>query len=101
MFEIVPQRTFEHKGDLVTVKSSFAIRHTLFKSYIGSNILEMDNFKNKVKGELSDSKFNKNSRTIRGLNLGGLHDDINEPLELKLESALSAGGVYKEEYENR
>ena len=56
-FELIPQRSFEHKGDSITEKSSFAILHSLSKTYLGSNIFEVDPMKNKIRMELKSSKI--------------------------------------------
>ena len=48
-FEIIPQRSFEHKGDSITTNSSFAILHSLTKSYLGSNIFEIDPYRNRTR----------------------------------------------------
>jgi hypothetical protein len=56
-FEILPQRTFEHKGDFVNFESFFVIRHSITKCYLGNNILETGSMRSKMERQLKSSKI--------------------------------------------
>ena len=55
-FELLPQRTFEHKGDYVNFESFFVIKHSICKCYLGSNILENGSVRAKMERQIKTSK---------------------------------------------